>query len=47
LIESFKRENEDDLKQNENNDAGELVPGKEADEVMRKSYRLQLNISIK
>ncbi len=33
--------------QNEDNDAGGLTPTKEAGEVMRKSYRLQLNISIK
>ncbi len=33
--------------QNEDNDAGGLTPTKEADEVMRKSYRLQLNVSIK
>jgi len=34
LIESFKRENEYDLMQNEDNDAGGLAPVKEADEVM-------------
>jgi len=32
--------------QNEDNDAGGLSPAKEADEVMRKLDRLQLNISI-
>ena len=44
---SFNRENEDDLMQSENNDAGGLSPGKEADEAMCKSDCLQLNISIK
>jgi len=34
LIESFKRKNEYDLMQNEDNDAGGLAPVKEADEVM-------------
>ena len=47
LIESFKSENEKDLIQDEDNDDGGLTPAKEADEVMCKSFRLQLNISIK
>ena len=33
--------------QNEDNDASGLTPAKEADEVMHKSVRLQLNISNK
>ena len=33
--------------QNKDNDAGGLTPGKEADDVMRKSYRLELNDFIK
>ena len=45
LIESFNSENEDNLMQNEDNDAGGLTPGKEADEVMRKIKSLQLNIN--
>ncbi len=47
MIESFKSENEKDLIQDEDNDDGGLTPAKEADEVMCKSFRLQLNISIK
>ena len=33
--------------QNKDNDAGGLVPGKEADDVMRESFRLELNNFIK
>ena len=40
MIERFKSENEDDLMQNEDDDAGGLAPAKEEDEVMRKSDRL-------
>ncbi|MBQ9994645.1 MAG: hypothetical protein IJP17_08045 [Clostridia bacterium] len=47
LIGSFKKINEDNLMQSEDNDAGGLAPTKEADDAMRKLDRLELNISIK
>ena len=47
LIESFKKINEDNLMQSEDNDDGGLTPTEEADEAMRKLDRLELNISIK
>ena len=47
LIGIFKKINEDNLMQSEDNDAGGLAPTKEADDAMRKLDRLELNISIK
>jgi len=47
LIEGFKKINEDNLMQSEDNDDGGLTPTEEADEAMRKLDRLELNISIK
>jgi len=47
LIENFKKINEDNLMQSEDNDDGGLTPTEEADDAMRKLDRLELNISIK